>query len=57
MGISSHPVMVFYLDTLIDAIHSLDELVLPFHYMEIDSIVRPMLPNKAQSPDGFNACL
>lgn len=54
MGISSNPVMVFDLDSLIETITGLDDLVLPFQREEIESIIKRMPPDKAPCPDGFN---
>lgn len=54
MGVSSNPVMVFDLQTLISASPDLEDLALPFQQNEIDAIVKKMPTDKAPGPDGFN---
>jgi hypothetical protein len=54
MGVSTDPVMVFDLQSLVTVVPDLDELTLPFQHTEIDEIVKRMLTDKAPGPDGFN---
>lgn len=55
MGVSSEPVMVFDLQSLVQAVPDLEELTpFPFLHSEIDDIVKRMPIDKAPGPDGFN---
>jgi len=54
MGVTTSPIMIFDLQSLITAVPGLDELVLPFEHEEIDSVVKRMPIDKALGPDGFN---
>jgi hypothetical protein len=54
MGVSSDPVMVFDLGSLVQVADDLDHLVLPFQHEEIDAIIKKMPTDKAPGPDGFN---
>lgn len=54
MGMTSSPVMLFDLASLITPVDDLESLVAPFCTNEIDTIVKHMPSNKAPGPDGFN---
>jgi hypothetical protein len=54
MGVSTEPMMVFDLQTLVTAVSGLEDLTLPFQHSEIDEIVRRMSCDKSPGPDGFN---
>lgn len=54
MGISTNPVMVFDLNSLVTAVPDLDSQILPFQQNEIDRIIQKMPIDKAPGPDGYN---
>jgi hypothetical protein len=54
MGVTTSPVMIFDLQSLITAAPGLDELVLPFEHEEIDSVVKHMPIDNAPGPDSVN---
>jgi hypothetical protein len=54
MDVTTSPVMIFDLQSLITTVPGLDELVLLFEHEEIDSIVKRMPIDKASGPNGFN---
>jgi hypothetical protein len=54
MDVTTSPIMIFDLQSLITTVPGLDELVLLFEHEEIDSIAKHMPIDKASGPDGFN---
>ena len=54
LGVTTNLVMLFNLDSFIDPVHYLDDVIAPFQHDEIYRIVRLMPPDKAPGPDGFN---
>ena len=55
MGMTSSPVMLFDLASLITPVDDLESLVPTFCTTEIDTIVKHMPSDKAPGPDGFNS--
>jgi hypothetical protein len=54
LGTSSHPPMLFDLESLIQPTAGLEELSVPFTTQEIDAVIKNMPADKAPGPDGFN---
>lgn len=54
LGVSTNPVMLFNLDSLIAPVDGIDDFAAPFLHEEIDKVIRCMPPDKAPGPDSFN---
>jgi hypothetical protein len=54
MGSTSHPTMLFVLNSMIATIDGLDDLASPISHDEIDGVVKHMPSDKAPGPNGFN---
>jgi len=54
MGVSTEPIMLSNLQSLVTVVPDIEELTLPFLHTEIEDIVRKMPTDKALGPDDFN---
>jgi hypothetical protein len=54
LGITTNPVMLFELDSLITPFDGLNDISAPFQLEEIDKVVKLMPSDKPPGPDGFN---
>ena len=54
MGVTTQPIMLFNLESMIDPSEGLESLTELFTQLEIDAVIRHMPRDKAPGPDGFN---
>lgn len=54
LGISDFSAIIFNLDSIVQPVVDLSDLIEPFTSQEIDAVVRSLPSDKAPRPDGFN---